>query len=122
MIYVRERDAAPPTPEPEPEEIVEPEPAPPSTVYISIGNSDDKLTQAQWSEYQAGLLALAEWWASQIHGVWFSEPKSPYQNMCVCAEIDERAVDDLREHLRNLARKFNQDSVAWAEVKETLFL
>ena len=51
--------------------------------YISIGNSDDKLPQADWARFIADMRALlvADWQGRlQVHGEWFSAPDAPWQN------------------------------------------
>ncbi|GAB3156423.1 hypothetical protein GCM10027258_62840 [Amycolatopsis stemonae] len=92
------------------------------TVYVSIGNSDDKLTQAEWARYVAQFRSLMLVDAAHVHGVWFSEPGSPYQNACVCAELPAAKVPDLRRSLTGLRDHYRQDSVAWAEVPRTEFI
>jgi hypothetical protein len=37
-------------------------------VYVSIGNSDDKLAQARWALYYSAVRALVRVYASQVHG------------------------------------------------------
>jgi hypothetical protein len=96
--------------------------------YVSIGNSDDKLTQAEWSNF---ILDMSAEVASlgKMHGAWFSGPASPYQNACWCIEFggpDAQAtanvVAEAKELTAKLARKYRQDSIAWARVAETEFI
>lgn len=98
-------------------------------VYISIGNSDDKLTQAEWAQYFSAVARTIQAphfkgtpQARQVHGQWVSEPASAWQNACWCVEIEEAGAKDLRFLLIGLAKTFRQDSIAWAEVKDTEFL
>lgn len=98
------------------------------TVYISIGNSDDKLTQAEWSAYVRDLLSLVDWVTDdptdggRLYGVWFSATDSPYQNMCVCLDPAPDWLGNFRKRLGELAAKYRQDSIAWAETPTTEFL
>jgi hypothetical protein len=92
------------------------------TVYASIGNSDDKLTQAQWSEFHDIFAALIRTAATQIFGDWLSASNARWQNACVAFEIDVEAADRLKRALVNLAAEFNQESIAWAETTGTQFL
>jgi len=96
-------------------------------VYISIGNSDDKLTQQEWSDFvietdillhpgAPGTPVLAR------HGNWRSRVDDPWQNACWCVEIKEGYADVLRAALRHQARQHRQDSIAWAECPNTEFL
>lgn len=98
-------------------------------VYISIGNSDDKLTQKGWSNFVADVDDDVEA-AGHVHGRWFSAPDVEWQSACWCVDIDERnrftgydvGVRQLRDKLTTHARTYGQDSIAWAEVKETELL
>ena len=93
-------------------------------VYISIGNSDDKLTQKQWSNFVKMVDSFIRTRAKVVHGYWLSESSSEYQNACWCVEheLGPAGRSDMKDVLRAYAREFNQDSIAWAEVKETQFL
>lgn len=83
------------------------------TIYISIGNSDDKLTQAEWAHFYGSVTDWIDEYATAVHGRWASEPTSPYQNACWCIEVNEGAWR-LREGLAHVADTFRQDSIAWA--------
>jgi hypothetical protein len=93
-----------------------------TTVYASIGNSDDKLTQERWSAYLRTFLAAIRGAAERIHGEWHSAPTSAYQNACVCFEVHPAEVADLRALFADLAHRFGQDSIAWAAVERTEFI
>jgi len=58
----------------------------------------------------------------QVHGQWASEPASAWQNACWCVEMNEAGAEELRWLLQGVAKVFRQDSIAWAEVKDTEFL
>lgn len=97
-------------------------------VYVSIGNSDDKLTQRRWAEFvtcvQQALDGAVAREQATVHGSWRSPSDAPWQNACWCVEFgtESIAVEPLRELLAELAGIYRQDSIAWAEVKETQFL
>jgi hypothetical protein len=92
------------------------------TVYVSIGNSDDKLTQAEWAQYVNEVRGKIHGWAKAVHGAWFSAPDSPWQNACWCAEFpDETYARDVRDAITEVRKAYRQDSVAWA-VAETEFV
>lgn len=86
-----------------------------STVYISIGNSDDKLTQGEWASFVTGVRALVTVNAPKVWGYWLSSPDAPWQNMCICAEVPEGSAAALKAQLTDLRHNYRQDSVAWAE-------
>jgi len=94
-------------------------------VYISIGNSDDKLPQADWAMFHSAVDGVIRRVGRRVHGAWVSPSTDPWQNACWCVELDEDAVGDavwLRGQLANLAVAYQQDSIAWAEAPTTDFL
>lgn len=93
-----------------------------TTIYISIGNSDDKLTQAEWSKFQHAADDAVHMYAAKIHGRWHSWPHDPWQNACWCIEIDSSAAASLRLHLAHMAFGYRQDSIAWAVAQVTEFI
>ncbi len=90
-------------------------------VYITIGNSDDKLSQQEWSQFVTevggSISRVASMPGGQLHGVWGSANHMPWQNACWCLQLPDRDshVEMLRMRLAQLARRFRQDSIAWAE-------
>jgi hypothetical protein len=84
-------------------------------LYISIGNSDDKLTQKEWSSFAIDTAGAVRKWGSQLHGEWLSLPHAQFQNACWCLEILEDDMDGLRGELARLATQYQQDAIAWAE-------
>lgn len=94
----------------------------PVTVYVSIGNSEDKLTQREWSNYVLQMATDVASYASTIHGAWASNTVSPFQNAAWCLEFaSEAALKTAKDNAAILGRAYRQDSVAWA-VAETEFL
>lgn len=98
------------------------------TIYVSIGNSDDKLEQHQWSAYCAAVNQVfnysVRYVGSTVHGRWYSLPNEPWQNACWCVEFADgmdEVIGQYRAELTRLAATFHQDSIAWA-VAETEFL
>lgn len=89
-------------------------------VYISIGNSDDKLSQYDWSRFVGQVRNCLD--GLPKHGEWFSLPDSGYQNGCFCVDVPDEEKSDIQGMLRRLAGTFRQDSIAWAEVPHTEFL
>jgi hypothetical protein len=87
------------------------------TVYVSIGNSDDKLTQADWALFWGEVQWVICSQAERIHGEWASVPWSPYQNACTAFEVKRERTGDLRDLLARVAAKYRQDSIAWAEAQ-----
>lgn len=90
-------------------------------VYISIGNSDDKLSQARWAAFWSLVNINIRAHAKAVHGAWLSLPNSGYQNACWCIEPQGNHTR-FRNTLRDIAQEFEQDSITWAEVSEVTFL
>lgn len=93
------------------------------TVYVSIGNSDDKLPQAGWSGFWHDTDAAIREHTHLVHGAWQSAATDPWQNAAWCFEIvDGDPATRLRVQLRKLAQKYLQHSITWALVPEVEFL
>lgn len=95
-------------------------------VYISIGNSDDKLSQADWSSFvldvDRAFDAAVHYEGARAHGRWHSLPTEPWQNACWCAEWHgelAHVVEALKRKLASIARAYRQDSIAWTEASTT---
>jgi hypothetical protein len=85
-------------------------------VHIEIGNSDDKLTQLEWSKFVEdvhNVLVVS----AKIHFKGFASPDVEFQNACWCIELPNDDGDDdtarVRQYLARLARDYGQDSIAW---------
>lgn len=83
-------------------------------VYISIGNSDDRLTQRQWAGAIHSIGGVLQVWSDKIHGFWLTPTDSPYQGACWCIDILLDKCDGLKSQLRHEAYAWKQDSIAWA--------
>lgn len=91
-------------------------------VYLSIGNSDDKLTQAEWSRYIAEMRDHLGGWAKVIHGTWFSHSGARWQNAAWCVEFGTgKSAQAAKDGATEIRRRYRQDSAAWA-VAETEFI
>lgn len=93
----------------------------PVTVYVSIGNSDDKLTQKQWSEFVLEVRCAVFGAATEVHGDWYSLPDAQFQNACWCIVMDPDRHAALRASLTEIRRGYDQDGIAWS-VAETEFV
>jgi hypothetical protein len=92
------------------------------TVYIGLGNSDDKLAQGEWAMFVRETRTLLSRYGMRIIGEWASASDAPWQNVCFCREIPWENVLKLRAALRALRKHFRQDSVAFAIVDRTELL
>lgn len=92
------------------------------TITIQVGNSDDKLTQREWSEFVIEVNNLIDTHASNVH--FFGAPSNwlVWQNVAWVIQFDDAVVQDVfQETLRAIRTKYNQDSVAWTE-GDTVFI
>lgn len=97
-----------------------------STAYVTIGNSDDKLTQQEWARFFSTVAVAIQRAAGAakgtVHGQWASEPASAWQNACWCVDINPDSAGLLKWRLSEIAGEFRQDSIAWADAPEVEFL
>lgn len=81
-----------------------------ATVTILIGNTDNKLTQQEWSEFCASVENVATAYGPvQFSG--YSTGSAPWQNACWVIVTDGLEVG-LKTRLSMLARYYRQDSIA----------
>lgn len=92
------------------------------TAYVSVGNSDDKLSQADWSLFVQQVRIALSGRARETHGEWYSLPDQPYQNACFCVVFADPDVPLMQKELAELRAAWGQDSVAWAEAPLTRFI
>ncbi len=78
---------------------------------IQIGNSDDKLTQQEWSRFVHALGAIFLY-ECKIHFFATSDGSKPWQNACWVLELGESRVEFLLEQLKYVREQYKQDSVA----------
>lgn len=90
-----------------------------SVLAVSIGNSDDKLTQREWADYFADVRGLIRHRAAHVHGEFASLPSSPYQNACFLFEGE--ASEGLLRELADLAADYRQTSIA-VTIGNTIFV
>jgi len=91
------------------------------TATIQIGNTDDKLTQVEWSDFCEEVRLLIGFYALKIHFQGGSDWDTPWQNACWVCEIDGGPTEQLENLLMNCREKYQQDSVA-VTYGETVFV
>ncbi len=89
------------------------------TISILIGNSDNKLSQADWADYISNVNVLLQG-EGKIHFVGYTGPTSERQSACwvlegsfIVGPQNNLALDRLRLGLSVLAAKYHQDSIAF---------
>lgn len=98
------------------------------TVYITIGNNGDELSQVQWSNFCEDVNKVVNEFCDYVVGVWFSAASAPNQNACWAfvrvASVDgkrEAREDLLKRSLAILAGKYKQSEIVWS-VSQTDFI
>lgn len=91
--------------DPKPEDLL--------SVCVTIGNSDDKLSQLDWSNFTYLVDHHVENTAWEIHFRGFTPSQSRYQTAAWTFTIRKQETPTLRAGLAMLADKFKQDSIAW---------
>ena len=91
------------------------------TITIQIGNSDDKLTQAEWASFVRTMRSSILDSAHTVH--FFGAPMNweNWQNAAWVIAIEEDRIPILKQEIIKVRQEFKQDSVAWTE-GETLFV
>jgi hypothetical protein len=93
-----------------------------TTLTIQLGNSDDKLTQAEWADFVKkveGYIRSTDY--CQIHFSGSSAGNAPWQNYCLVAEVPVGAINDLSYLVAKMAGRYRQESIAFT-VGETEFI
>lgn len=81
-------------------------------VVLQIGNSDNKLTQQEWSQFVYDLRKTAEPLAIETHFFAPSPGDLPWQNACIIFSVREVDVETLQEQVGELKKKFRQEWIA----------
>lgn len=90
-----------------------------NSAVVCIGNSDDKLTQAEWSQYVADVDRFIDRWRFNVYFRGFPGSSERWQNACwvldardLFGEPNGMAIDILRKELSIIAERYKQDSIA----------
>lgn len=83
------------------------------TVTIQLGNSDDKLSQREWSDF---ILNVSDWLndlgkKAQVHFAGGSAPERLWQNYCFVANLSRADSNELYHFLGAMARRYNQAAI-----------
>lgn len=91
------------------------------TITIQIGNSDNKLSQAEWAHYAQAVKLIVFNFARKIHFSGGSATWEPWQNIAWVIIPLNDDLQEFKEALIIVRQNFNQESMAFA-VGETIFL
>lgn len=90
-------------------------------VVISIGNTDDKLSQREWSDYVADMWTLLEKEGANVHFFGGRSNWEQWQNVAWIVEVHSMDIDGLMLKIESSRKKYRQDS-AFVMVGEGLFV
>lgn len=82
------------------------------TAIVSIGNSDNKLTQLEWHDYVAWVDELVEKYKQHSYFRGFSPGDAAWQNAAWWFTMDEEHEAQLKSDFRWLLPKYKQESIA----------
>lgn len=93
-----------------------------TTIYLAIGNSDDKLTQLEWSYFIKDVEDRVVPMATEVYGRWFSAPDDPWQNACWALQFKSvQRETEAEKIVTEIRKRYRQDSAAWS-IAETRFI
>lgn len=90
------------------------------TLSVLIGNSDNRLTQMEWSGYAGKVNGLVRAWT--YHTFFDGAPytASQFQNHCWVFAIHKLDYQDFEDELREIALQYEQESVAVVKGNTTM--
>lgn len=92
------------------------------TVCVQIGNTDNKLTQQEWSKFHYLIHNMISALKQEMYFSGASHPTEAWQNAAWIFSISEgRNENSLKWNLENTRKQFFQDSVAYTK-GETVFI
>ena len=92
-----------------------------TTMVVSIGNSDDKLSQRKWSHFVNDVKYEVYVAAYRVHFYGCSDGGKEWQNACFVFEIDVTRIEAIKAALQKLRIGYLQESIA-VTIGETQFV
>lgn len=84
------------------------------TVTIQVGNSDNKLSQQEWSDFVSETECAIKN-NLHVHFSGGSDCKSPWQNYAWVVVGNNEYLAMVRNYIKIIREKYKQESVAWTE-------
>jgi hypothetical protein len=84
------------------------------TVYVTVGNSDDRLSQSRWADFTEAVGYVVLDYEVEVYGPWFTPSDSSRQSACWGVEVERQALVGFRSELDLLRQQFGQDTIAFA--------
>lgn len=92
-----------------------------TTVTIQIGNSDDKLSQADWAMYVKEVQRAINYYCPDVHFFGGSPNWERWQNVAWVTNANKDELTRLSLRLSEIKEKYRQTSIAWTQ-GETSFI
>lgn len=90
-------------------------------IVISIGNTDNKLTQMEWSDYVSDVELIIEKMNILKHFFGGSSNWEWWQNAAWILEVHPKDIDVFVKEIKRIREKYKQDS-AFVMIGEGLFI
>jgi hypothetical protein len=91
------------------------------TIVVQIGNSDNKLPQAEWANFVQRVNAIIREHADVVHFFGGTENWAAWQRVCWVFDCDLSRLADFKTRLTDARKEFRQDAAAFTE-GETEFI
>lgn len=85
------------------------------TVTVQIGNSDDKLSQKEWSAYVRDVGMCIRTLCPDVHFFGGSPNWLEWQNVAWVFNSTKEDATALYVELVDIRKKYNQESIAWTQ-------
>jgi|GEM_PF-2287190 len=85
------------------------------TIIVQIGNSDNKLRQAEWADFVQRVGAIVQEYASAIYFFGGPENWSVLQRVCWVFDCEESHLPAMKPRLADAREQFRQESLAFTE-------
>lgn len=85
------------------------------TLCVSIGNSDNKLTQQEWAQFVKAIGELLKSYETMRFFFGGSENYAPWQNVCWLCQVNDLQLSEIKNGIRNIREIYGQESayVLW---------
>ena len=89
---------------------------------VNIYNTDDALTQGQWSAFQKDVRSMVtNEETALVHGLWYTSPTSNYQAMSLSFNLTgsfpEMAVRTIKGFLTGIHEEYQGCTIQWTEAE-----
>lgn len=82
------------------------------TAIVLIGNTDNKLTQQEWSYFANDVRTLIWVFEQNTHFIGSSDPFSAYQSGCFVFEMQEERLEEFKHRLILFKQRYKQNFIA----------